>query len=261
MPKTTLLFTALVLLISPTFASEDCEESYQNASYGLIHVKKALEANNATHLKEYALRSKIALEKVLTATEKCGCTDANDASYNALENLDKALAKDEFETIRFRVSKAKSFAQATLVALDVCNAKRSYLDYEEEEEDLIEMEKQLLEQQQQLLAKQQQLAAQIEQQKALQKKIQQEREQMLNAQKELQLTAEDNLAQMEFLIQSFTEAMGCQETTPLTQESFKRNTEDLSLESLGRTKAFYIEKAQEMANALINRLSKCDIGE
>lgn len=261
MLKTTLFFAALVLLISPTFAKEECEESYQNASYGLIHAKKALEANNSTHLKEYALRSKTALEKVLTATEKCGCTDANDASYNALQNLDKALEKDEFEAIRYRVSKAKSFAKATLVALDICNAQRSYLDYEDEEEDLIEMEKQLLEQQQQLLEKQQQLAAQIEEQKALQKKIQQERELMLKAQKELQITAESNLEQMEFLIQSFTEAMGCEETTPLTQESFRRNTADLSLESLGRTKAFYIEKAQEMANTMINRLSKCDIGE
>lgn len=261
MLKTTLFFAALVLLISPTFAKEECKESYQNASYGLIHVKKALEANNATHLKEYALRSKIALEKVLAATEKCGCVDANDASYNALQNLDKALDKDEFEAIRYRVSKAKTFAKATLVALDVCDAKRSYLDYEDQEEDLVEMEKQLLEQQQQLLAKQQQLAAQIEEQKALQKKIQQERELMLKTQKELQLTAESNLEQMEYLIQSFTKAMGCKETTPLTGESYKRNPEDLSLESLSRTKAFYIEKAQEMANTLINRLSKCDIEE
>lgn len=258
MLKTTMLCIALVLLTSTSFASE-CEESYQNATYGLIHVKKALEANNVDHLKEYALRSKTALEKVLAATEKCGCVEANYASYDALENLEKALAKDKFETIRFRVSKAKTFTTETLKALDVCNAKRSFLDYEDEEENLVELEKQLLEQQQQLLAKQQELAAQIEQQKALQKKVQQERELMLKTQKELQITAEANLEQMELLLKSFAEAMGCQETAPLTQESFRRNTEDLSLESLGRTKAFYIEKAQEMANTLVNRLSKCEI--
>lgn len=261
MLKTTLLFAALFLLISPTFAKEDCEDSYQDASYGLIHAKKALEANNATHLKEYALRSKSAIEKVVEATENCGCTDANNASYNALQNLDQALEKEEFEAIRFRVSKAKTFAKATLVALDVCSAKRSYDDYENQEEDLIEMEKQLLEQQQELLAKQQELAAQIEEQKALQKKLQQERELLLKTQKELQLTAEANLEQMEMIFQSFTAAMGCEETTSLTQESYRRNTEDLSLESLGQTKAFYIEKAQEMANTLINRLSLCDFGE
>ncbi|MEP2936173.1 MAG: hypothetical protein ABJM06_12805 [Gilvibacter sp.] len=260
MIKPTLLCTALVLLVSTTFASE-CEDSYQNASYGLIHVKKALDANNSTHLKEFALRSKIALEKVQAATEKCGCVDANYASYDAIENLEKALEKEKFEDIRFRVSKAKAFAKATLVALDVCNAKRSFLDYDNEEENLIELEEQLLAQQQQLLVQQQQLAAQIEEQKLLQKKVQKDRELMLTAQKKLQITAEANLEEMELLIIKFTEAMGCLETTPLTKESFKRNTQDLSLESLGRTKAFYIEKAQEMANTLVNRLSKCDIDE
>lgn len=255
-----MLVTALVLFVSTSFASE-CEDSYQNASYGLIHVKKALEANNTTHLKEYALRSKIALEKVLAATEKCGCIDANYASYDAIENLEKALEKETFEDVRFRVSKAKSLAKATLIALDECNAKRSFLDYDQEEENLLEQEQQLLEKQKELLAQQQQLADKIKEQKLLQEKIQKDRETMLKSQKELQLAAEANLEQMEQIILSFTEAMGCQETTSLTQESYKRNTEDLSQETLGRTKAFYIEKAQEMANTLVNRLSKCDIKE
>lgn len=260
MIKPTILCSALILFVSTAFAS-GCEDSYQNASYGLQHVKKALEANNTTHLKAYAVRSKAALEKVLAATKACGCIDANYATYDALDNLDRALEKDKFEDIRFLVSKTKSLTRDTLVALDLCNAKKSGVDYESEEENLIQREKQLREQQQQLIAQQQELEAQIAEQKALQKKIQEEREAMLKAQKELQLTAEDNLGQMEQVISSFLDSMGCLETAPLTSESYKRNTAELTLESLGKTKAFYIEKAQEMASTLVNRLSKCEVKE
>ncbi len=260
MPQITILFITLVLFVSPAFAYE-CEGSYQNASYGLIHTEKAMEANNTTHLKEFALRAKIALEKVRETTQKCGCTDANYASYDAVENLEKALEKEKFEDVRFLVSRAKALSKEALVALDKCNANQSFANFNEEEENLLEMEKKLLEQQQQLLAKQQELAAQIEQQKSLQQQIQKDRELMLEAQKALQITAESNLEEIAQLINNFTDAMDCTEAAPLTKESFKRNTEDLALESLGRTKAFYIEKAQEMANTLINRLNKCDTND
>jgi len=44
----------------------------------------------------------------------------------------------------------------------------------------------------------------------------------------------------------------------LTEASYERTLEDLEVETLTATKIFYADKAKEMANNLLNRLSSCE---
>jgi len=256
--KITLLIVSLFTL-STTYANDvACEFAYQDAGYGLQHIETAMEANNIDHLRQYAQRSKIAVEKVLASTERCGCIDANYASYDAIENLSKALKKTEFDQIRFFVNRAKINTKKILVSLDVCSTNDPADDLKAQEGNLLAKEQQLLLQQQELLAQQQQLQEQIAAQKKMQEDIKLEKEAMLVEQKKVQLEAETSLLELEVLINKFTNSMGCKDTKSLTESSFQRNNSVLQGESLEGTKIFYAEKAKEMANAFFNRLSGCE---
>lgn len=254
--KTTLLI--VFLFTSVLVRATECATAYQDVTYGLQHVTTAMETNNMTQLKQYAERSKIALEKVRASTELCGCTDANYASYDALENLNKALEKDKYDQVRLFVGRAKKFAKSVMISLDICKQNEPSIAIEEAAVSLAEKEAALKEQQRELEAQQRKLAKQIEEQKELQASIKAQKEEMLVAQKALQVKAESSLEQMEQMILGFTEDLGCGIKTPLTASTFKRTNNELEAESLQATKIFYANKASEMANYLFNTLQDCE---
>jgi len=257
MNKTITLIAFFALISAATYAAE-CEVAYQDATYGYQHAETAMEANNVKQLKQYANRSKIAIQKVLLSTEKCGCQDANNASYDALDNLDKALEKVKFEAVRLFVNRAKTNAKNIIIALDVCSATDPSFALKEAEGNIIAQEKILLEQQQKLLEQQQKLQAQIKEQQRMQQEIAAQKEEMLVLQKQVRLTSEQDLTQLEMLINNFTQTMGCKDTQPLTESSYLKSESELGLETLEATKIFYAEKAKEMASNLLNRLSSCE---
>ena len=252
------LFMTLAILSTPLYAADECAFAYQNATYGLQHAQTAMEANNKDHLLQYAKRSKEALQKVLAATDECGCTDANYASYDALENLDKAFTKVEFDKIRYYVDKARVDVKATIVALDLCDSADPSLALELEESSLEAQEEELRQQQKRLLAQQKRLEERPKEQKRLQDEIRQQKAAMLVTQKEVRIQAEASLVQLEELINSFTDMMGCNRDMPLTESPYTKSITDLETETLTATKIFYAEKAREMANNLLNRLGGCE---
>ncbi len=257
MTYTITLLTAFVVFLSPVSATE-CEVAYLDATYGYQHAETAMEANNIEQLKQYALRSKIAIEKVLRSTEKCGCEAANSSSYDALENLDKALVKITFEAVRLFVNRAKSNAKEVIIALDKCSAHDPSFALKENEGNLLAQEKLLKEQQRRLLEQQQKLEAQMKEQKKLQEELTMQKEVMLATQKQVRIASEVSLKDLESLINDFTRTMGCEDEKPLTEEPYVRTMEQLELETLKATKIFYAEKAKEMASTLLNRLSSCE---
>ena len=257
MNKTTTLFVMFAFIFTVTYAVE-CEVAYQDATYGYQHAETAMEANNVEQLKQYANRSQIAIRKVLNSTEKCGCQDANNASYDALENLEKAMEKDEFNEVRMFVNRAKTNAKEIIVALDVCSATDPSFALQETEGNILAQEKLLKEQQQRLLEQQQKLEVQLKEQKRLQAEIVAQKAEMLSLQKKVKQSSEMDLSQLEDVINKFTQTMGCKEIAPLTESAYLRNEEELALETLQATKIFYAEKAKEMANTLLNRLSSCE---
>jgi len=257
MNKTTTLFVMFTFIFAVTYAVE-CEVAYQDATYGYQHAETAMEANNVQQLKQYANRSKIAIKKVLDSTEKCGCQAANNASYDALENLEKALEKDEFNEVRMFVNRAKTNAKDIIIALDVCSATDPSFALQETEGNILAQEKLLREQQQRLLEQQRKLEAQLLEQQRLQAEIVAQKAEMLSLQKKVKQSSELDLSELENLINKFTQTMGCKETAPLTELPYLRDEEALVEETLQATKIFYAEKAKEMANNLLNRLSSCE---
>lgn len=256
--KKTITLICLLFFCFTLLQATECEVAYQDATYGYQHAETAMEANNVTQLKQYADRSMIAIRKVLLSTEKCGCVAANDASFDALQNLNKALSKEKFEAVRLFVQRAKAKARDVIIALDNCSANDPDFALKESEGSLLAQEKQLLEQQQKLLEKQRELEARIKEQKQLQEEVLLQKEAMFAKQKELQSTSEVTLKELEVLINEFTRSMGCKEEEPLTESPYERTLEDLEAETLTATKVFYAEKAKEMANTLLNRLSSCE---
>ncbi len=256
--KKTITLVSLLFLCIPQIRAAECEVAYQDATYGYQHAETAMEANNVTQLKQYADRSLIAIKKVMITTEKCGCVAANDASYEALENLNKALDNEKFEDVRLFVQRAKAKARDIIIALDNCSANDPDFALKETEGNLLAQEKALKEQQQKLLKQQQELEARIKEQKRLQNEVMLQKEAMLEQQKELRSSSEVTLRELEVLINEFTKSMGCKIDGPLTESSYQKTLEDLKAETLTATKVFYAEKAKEMANNLLNRLSSCE---
>lgn len=257
MNKTTILCLALTFVFTSLHAV-GCEVAYQDATYGYQHAETAMEANNVEQLRQYAIRSQAAIEKVLLSTEKCGCEGANNASYDALDNLGKALEKEKFEAVRLFVNRAKQNAKDIMVALDLCSENDIAFALKENEGNLLAQEQQLLDQQKRLLEQQKKLQEQLETQKRLQDELRAQKASMLVMQKELQQTSELTLSELEKLINDFTSSMGCNVEESLTEGSYLRTETQLEQETLKATKIFYAERAKEMANALLNRLSSCE---
>lgn len=238
--------------------TDPCGTAYQDASYGIEHTEKALQSNNSEHLKLYARRAKEALEKVFEQTERCGCEEASNSSYDALGDLDKAIEKDKFEVSRFYVKSALGNTRSVLISLDLCNEPDPSYDLVVDENNLIGQEEQLLQQQQELLKKQKALEAQLKAQREMQAKLRLEKEKKMKAQIAYKTEAEANLLDLESAINRFIRMSNCSEAEPLNYESYVRSVEQLELESLNATKVFYTQKAREMADKLIMVLAACN---
>lgn len=257
MSLTTTLLVAALTLSTPNEES-NCQVAYQDATYGFHHAETAMEANNLTHLRQYAKRSKQSIEKVYESTEQCGCTDAREASLDALENLDKALAKETFESMRLFVSRAKKDTKEIFVALDVCGATDPNNIILESQASLKAKELELQEKQQQLIEAQKKLEAQLAEQAKIKEELALQKAVMLTEQKEIKRSAESSLLQLEQILLDFTQSMGCPKTTSLTEAPFERSFVELENESIQATKIFYANKAREMANNLLNLLDECE---
>jgi hypothetical protein len=255
--KTTLLLIFLFLLSINGFAMR-CGDAYQNSTYAVEHTEKALGSNNLEHLKQYALRAKEAIEKVYVDTETCGCTEANNASYDTLDHLETALVKDKFEVARFYIKSALSTTKSILISLDLCNEPDPTYTLLVDESNLVNQEQELLAQQQELLQKQKALEAQLKTQKEMQQQLQREKERKLTVQKKIKFEAEGNLLELETSINRFIRIMECDQYEPIGSESYTRTLEQLEVESIKATKTFYSIKAREMADRLIAVLAGCD---
>jgi hypothetical protein len=251
--------TLFLLLISFYALAENskCGTAYQDGTYGLQHAEKALEANNVKQLKQYTRRAKEAQERVLAATDRCGCSEANNSSYNAIEKLEKALAAEKFDMVRYYVKNALSDSRSVLVALDLCAESASYYAIDSSGNELSLQEEELLLQQQQLMEKQKQIEAQLKLQKELHQKIQKQKEEKFILQKQLQSQVETSLIQLEENIRTIVKQMNCDVQAQYIPSNYKRTDKQLEAETLNATYAYYSAQAQLMANELINILSTC----
>ena len=238
---------------------DSCDNAYQSATYAYQHLKKSLTWTSIDGLKLSAKKAISAMKKVQSSTEICGCKDAYNLSYDALEKLKKSLEKEEFESSRYLLSKANVDAKEVLLLLDACRDDPMY-DLKSEEKSLVQQEQALLEQQQRLLEEQKKLENRILEQQQRQQQIAEQKASKLVAQKDLKAKAESNLKQLESLITELAENMDCQQDFSPPKD-YIRSIDELEIESLEATQAFYITKAREIAYTLLNNLETCQVKE
>lgn len=256
MSYTITLFMFVCLGIFPN-GKDACSTAHQEATYSFQHTKKALEGHNVALLKLSAKRAIESIERVKNTTEECGCTDANNASYDALDNLSKAMEKAEFEASRFYVNRAHKNSKQIIEFLEVCEQTGLSSSFKAEEEDLQLQERQLLEEQKRLKEQQLALQRQMEQQLKLQEEIQLKKEAELTQQVQLKEIAEKSLQDFESVIADLTRGMDCPKVYNMKQ-NYKKAVAALEKESLLATKQFYADKARELALQLINTLDACE---
>ena len=257
--KYTITLLSLFLFSTISRAVPSCDEAYQAATYALQHLKTSLEWNNLESQRRYALRAIEAMEKVKSVTHDCGCKDAYNFSYDALDKLNKSLEQETFETSRYQISKANNDAKEVLISLDNCR-EDPLLYFKSDEANLAAREQQLIEQQKKLLEDQKRLEKLLEEQKRQQKKLEIELEAKLDAQKLLKAKAEADIQEFEILVGRLISNLDCKEKYPITRQ-YIRTMEALEKESLEATKFFYMEKMKELAFGLINNLDACNSTE
>lgn len=255
--KQQLLFYLFFVPVLTSAGNDLCGSAYQDASYAIEHSEKALQSHNIEHLRQYTQRAKEAMNNVFSQTSQCGCQEANNSSYDALDLLDKALSKEKFEVARFYVKNALTSTRSILVSLDLCNEPDPSYDLVVDENNLLTQEEELLQQQEELLKKQKALEAQLKAQRELQNKLRVEKEKKMEAQISLKTKAEANLLELQTAINRIIRMSDCGEAEPLSEDSYTRSMEQLEVESLNATKVFYKQKAQEMADRLITILAAC----
>lgn len=253
------IFTLLISSFSITILAfnSNCETAYQEASYGYQHTKKALQANNKEQLLQYTEKALEAITRSKSYLQNCGCNDADNSSFDAVENLNKGLSKSTYEEIRFYVKKAKNFSQRIIISLDSCGENDiEATDSSGEENDLLAQERALMEQQKALEAQQIKLKEQLAEKKKMKEALALEKKAKLEKQKVLQLSAEKALQEIENSIQKMSRSLSCVNTSP-NYGTFTKTIQELNSETLAATKRFYAQKAIEMSQYLSNLMEGC----
>ncbi|GGG43856.1 hypothetical protein GCM10011414_11880 [Croceivirga lutea] len=124
--KPTYLFIFLFSITTVVKAQinlDACEKLYNNTTYALAHAKKALKVTGFDHQVYYSERSLAMFENVENEIADCGCLVAEEKSYQAKENLKKAVDPQDWKAGRFYTQKALSEIDELLLALDNCSSE------------------------------------------------------------------------------------------------------------------------------------------
>ncbi|GMN08726.1 hypothetical protein MTsPCn9_08180 [Croceitalea sp. MTPC9] len=116
----TLLLTSLV-----TFSNSACDNLYSKVTYAMSHSKKSLGATNFEHQMYYAERALTAMKKAEVLRSDCGCAKAEEKSYQAIQNLKKAIEPIDWNAGRFFTKKSKKLIDELITVLDECTFKNN----------------------------------------------------------------------------------------------------------------------------------------
>ena len=215
-------------------------------------------ANNEAHLKYYAERAIESLTTINDNAIACGCNEAEQMSYDAIEYLKKTLEAEEFEPGRYFVKKAKPLAQSIIDELDLClnHNTASYSELVSTSENLEEQEELLRIKQQRLIEEQRKLEAQLAEKKRLQEDLQRQKQQELTRQLAVKNRVEPALLTLENAFSNLTSALGCEEAYEYAQ-SYKRELQALERESLSSTEQHYHTESIGLLRNLVAQLERC----
>jgi len=119
-PKSHVFVVMAVLFAIQTTYSNQCDNFYAKVTYALSHSKKAMDATNFEHQMYYAERALTALEKSEAFMAECSCDKAKNKTLAAMETLDKALVRVDWEAGCFFTKKALGEINELITIIDQC---------------------------------------------------------------------------------------------------------------------------------------------
>ena len=150
------LFLFFILMCLKFQGQTKCSEANSEIKYAYSNVKHSYEANNISHLKEYAFKSLEAFKRAEAKLKECGCEVSFNHAFDAMELLEKVDPAESYEDGRFFVKRARDLAKECIIELDKCTAEN-----QEDNSLLLLQDAQKELEQQQLLLKQREKEIQL----------------------------------------------------------------------------------------------------
>src|SRR5688572_7681576 len=119
--KKVIFFLTLLIPVALQAQNTSCEKAYSKASYALLHIQKALKADNFDHQMYFAERGYEAFSETQESLQGCNCQTASDAVYERVQNSQSAINPDKWETGRYFCKKALENARTLIDAISICN--------------------------------------------------------------------------------------------------------------------------------------------
>lgn len=277
--KKVIFFLALLIPIALQAQNSSCEKAYSKASYALLHVQKALKADNFDHQMYFAERAYEAFSETQESLQGCNCKTASDAVYEGVQNSQSAINPDKWETGRYFCKKALENARTLIDAISICNESGFSTSYtpsettteisdistDVENDALITAETESIQQQQltleqkrqQLMEEQKKLEEQIRKQEELKQQMVQNREIELQNQIKLKTDSEAAIQNLERALSNLFDTYNCSNINLSSNNSYLRDNNVLYNESLEQTKLFYMNKTIEVLNNALSQYQKC----
>ena len=83
--KKNYLFFLFILICLKFQGQTKCSEADSDVIYAYSDVKTSYEANNISHLKEYAYKSLLAFKRALPKLKDCGCETSYNHAFDAID--------------------------------------------------------------------------------------------------------------------------------------------------------------------------------
>lgn len=239
--KKNYIFFLFFLICLKFQCQTNCSEADSDIIYAYSDVKTSYEANNISHLKEYAYKSLKAFERAKPKLKNCGCEASYNNAYDAAELLAKVEDAETYEDGRFYVKRARDLAKQSVIELDKCTAATQ----EDNSLSLLQDEQAQLKQQQiELQQKEKEIKLKLAAQKD----------------KELMLQKEQMISQYKTAISSSVKnyndnlkICGCKNKIVNPND----NSDTLMTKSLEEIRSYYLKSLKELATTYLSYLNNC----
>jgi len=241
------IFICLSLTSQVFFGQNACDDANSDLIYAYSHVKTSYNANNISHLKEYANRSLEAFERSKEKLKACGCETAFDMAFESAQLLSKVEAAETYEDGRFFVKRARDIAQESVTALDKCtvptkdmpvsnNSQLSSLQMEQEK---------LKKQQEELKRRAEEINVKLAEQNEMELKL--KKEQMINSYK----------SALSSNVESYNNTLKICDciSSPIKLQD---NVADVSQKSLEDIKTYYLDSLKGITSNYLAQLNSCN---
>ncbi len=240
--KKNYLFLLFITICLKSLGQTNCSEANSDIIYAYSNVKHSYEANNISHLKEYAYKSLEAFKRAEFKLKNCGCEISYNKAYDAMQLLEKVDPAETYEDGRFFVKRARDIAKECITELDKCTSEVH-----------VDNSLSLLQDEQAKLLEQQMLLK--EKEKEIKLKMAEQKERELSLKKEQLIAQYENAISLN--LKNYNDILKiCSSKDEII---FNNESSDLLIEkSLEEINSHYLKTLKEQANTYLLYLNNCD---